>query len=318
MEHEALHQSTHSLIVPVDQAPVRLDAFIAQQKPEYSRTYFKTLATSGFITINGTKATKGSMMVRPADRIEISFPPPPALDIPKKFEGDLGVKVVFEHKDFLIIYKPAGLLCHAPTADSPQVTLVDWLLTYFHEIKTVGSQDRPGIVHRLDKDTSGLMIIPRNNHAHMLLSDMFKNRHMHKTYWAVVKGTPQASGTINYPIDRHPLQKNKMTHISEQNVHRWNIMGREATTHYKVLEQFKDCALIEAKPVTGRTHQIRVHCAALGHGLLGDDVYGIRSPFIERQALHAQALSFEFEGKEYSFTQGVPEDFKLLVEKLKA
>lgn len=314
MTGEALKTPVHSFTATPEDALVRLDVFITKKLPTFSRTFFKDLATRQAITINGKTVSKSSIMIKPNDTIQVTFPLAPELGTPKKIEGDLGVKVVFEHPQFLIIYKPAGLMCHAPQEDSPEITLVDWLLTYFKEISTVGSHDRPGIVHRLDKDTSGLMVIPRNNQAHHLFGEAFKNRLMHKTYHAVVQGQPELSGTINYPIDRHPRYKHKMTHVTEQNALRWRITGRESTTHYKVLEQFEDSALMELKPVTGRTHQIRVHCAAIGHGLLGDELYGIKSTLISRQALHAYALSFEFEGKEYSFTYDVPGDFKHLLE----
>ena len=305
---------SHSLTVPETHEAGRLDVFMAHQFPTYSRTFFKDLAREQGITVNGKKITKSSALVKAHDVIEVTFPPVPELGVGKAIEHDLGVTVVFEHPQFLIINKPAGLVCHAPMTDSQEITLVDWLLNYCKELKDVGQPDRPGIVHRLDKDTSGLMIIPRTQYAHMIFGELFQNRKVHKTYHAVVRGNTPAAGTIDFPIARHPYQKHKMTHITEFNARRWDLTGRSAATHYRLLERFSDCTYVEAKPITGRTHQIRVHFAALGHGLLGDETYGIQSPLIQRQALHAYGLTFEFEGQAYSFTQDIPEDFKSLLE----
>lgn len=288
---------------------LRLDAFLHKQLPQYSRTFFQELVKNGQVTINNKVATKPSQLVPNGAVLTIHFPVPQKLTA---IEGtqNLNVKIVYEHTHFLIINKPAGLTVHSPGAGHTELTLVDWLITYFTEIKDVGVIDRPGIVHRLDKDTSGLMIIARNNYAHALLSDMFKNRAMTKHYWAVVSGHPQETGSIDYNIVRHPTNRIKMTHHQGQ--------GREALTYYKVLEHFKDSALVEAHPITGRTHQIRVHCTAIGHGLLGDALYGVTTPLIKRQALHAHSLAFTFDGTPYSFTQEPPEDFQALLSALRA
>jgi 23S rRNA pseudouridine1911/1915/1917 synthase len=296
---------------------LRLDSFITKKIPAYSRSFFKKLFTDNLITVNGTVVTKPSQELRSGDVVTVQLPPLPPLGTPKKFEGDLGVRILFEHPDFLIVYKPAGLITHAPHATSLEVTLVDWLLTAFADLSSVGEADRPGVVHRLDKDTSGLLIIPRNNQALAAFSDLFKERKIHKTYLALATGHPAPEGTINLPIARHPNLKYKMTHLNEKMAQQWNIKGRPAVTHYKVLEQFKDCALVEVKPVTGRTHQIRVHFAALGHPLLGDAIYGKASPLIGRQALHAQALSFEYQGKQYDFSAELPEDFVQAINQLR-
>lgn len=298
-----------TITVPQESVLVRLDVFLAGQKKDssfkdFSRTFCQKLVGDSQVTVNGIATDRPSTLLKPDDIVGVTIPPAPALGVPKNFEGDLGVKTVFENEDFLIVNKPAGLITHEPIHGSPEVTLVDWLLTKFKEMKDVGEPDRPGIVHRLDKDTSGLMIVARNRHAHMILSDMFKNRQMHKTYWAVVKGTPKESGTIDLPIDRHPVVRNKMTHTRA---------GRDALTHYKLLQQFKDYAVVEAKPVTGRTHQIRVHFAAIGHSLIGDSTYGAKSKLISRQALHAYGLEFEFKGKQYSFTQEPPADMQAIL-----
>ena len=202
--------------------------------------------------------------------------------------------------NIFLIGKSAGLVVYAPHRDYKNISLVDWLKYYYKDIEGVGNAERPGIVHRLDKDTSGIMVIARTNYAHVQLSMLFKERALAKIYQALVEGVPPQEGVIDLRVSRHPLQPQKMTH---------KMGGREAITQYKVLEQFKKHALLELRPLTGRTHQIRVHCAGMGHPVLGDIMYGKRSPLIERQALHAYALAFEFDGISYNFFQDPPTDF---------
>lgn len=300
-----------STIITVDLAetPARLDLFLSQKLPYYSRTFFKELIEAGHVRIQGTPVTKASISIKPGDKITIYFPELVLPEVTAQQVAHVPVEAVYQNKDFLIINKPAGLTVHTPGAGHTEITLVDWLLHYFQEIKTVGSADRPGIVHRLDKDTSGLMIVARNSYAHEKLSDLFKDRKIHKTYLAVVKGHPAPEGTIDFNITRHPTNRVKMTHSSS--------LGRDAVTHYTVQEYLKGAALIQAKPVTGRTHQIRVHATALGNPLLGDALYGTTTHLIKRQALHAYSLDFNFEGIEYHFTQEMPSDMQELVKKLK-
>ena len=300
--------ATITIVVESDAVPARIDLFLSQKLPYYSRTFFKELTAQGHIAISG-KPAKASSLIRPGDLLTVHFPEAPLPETTTKQISHLAVTVVFQHEHFLIINKPAGLTVHTPGAGNTDVTLVDWLLHYFNEIKTVGVAERPGIVHRLDKDTSGLMIIARNSYAHELLSDLFKDRKIEKTYLAIVAGHPEAEGTVDLNITRHPTNRVKMTHSPNA--------GRDAVTHYTVKEYLKDATLLQAKPVTGRTHQIRVHCTAIGHPLLGDALYGSSSKLIKRQALHAHSLRFTLEGKEYQFTQELPEDMQKLVAALK-
>ncbi len=315
---------TFTLRVPALCGPARLDAVIASLVPSYSRSFFQSAIEGGFVTVNGQTITKSSTHVKELDVITITFPPKRSIDRSRVIEAleskNLSIDVVYEHEHFLIVYKPANILVHAPSERSSAVTLVDWLLVNYPDIAQVGYNDRPGIVHRIDKDTSGLLIIPRTPHAHHVFSLLFKERAIGKTYLAVVTGHPQPSGTINIPIGRSP-QGNKMAafpeYAGQSGILRRDGAARSAVTHFCVKHYFAEVSLIEASIITGRTHQIRVHCAAIGHPIVGDPIYGTKSKLIGRQALHAHSLSFLFDGTKYSFTKEVPDDFRSLVEKLK-
>lgn len=301
------------LIINSQQAGRRLDLFLTEQFASYSRSYFKNLIEAGLVTLNGQKLNKSGYSLKNGDQIEIQFPELAPADQSKDV-SNLNVGVVYEHADFLIINKPAGLVVHAPKQGYTGVTLVDWLVQYFHEIKTVGSQDRPGIVHRLDMLTSGLMIVPRNNQAHAIFTAMFKDRKISKTYLALVAGHPEKAGKIDLPIVRHPSSRNKMTHVLGRDLNQnWAKQARSAQTSYEVLQYLADYSLVAVKPVTGRTHQIRVHMAAIGHILIGDSVYGDKTKLLPRQALHASQLEFIYQGQPYCFTADLPSDIKQLI-----
>ncbi len=307
------HHTTHTLKVAQGQLPKRADLFLCQELPSYSRTFLRGLIDQHLVTINN-KACKASSIVKIDDEICVSIPPLPTIDYtPTPHMAEQlslhDVKIVFEHPEFLIISKPAGLMVHKASVYTTEATLVDWLLSKWHSLAHVGNQDRPGIVHRLDKDTSGLMIIPRTPFAHFSFSDLFKNRGIHKTYTALVHGHPEKKGSIDLPIDRDPVNRNKMTHARSD--------GRAALTHYQVADYFNAHTLVNLNPITGRTHQIRVHMSALGHPLVGDFLYGSPSPFIKRQALHATALSFTFQGQPFSFQDPLPKDMAKLIDTLR-
>jgi 23S rRNA pseudouridine1911/1915/1917 synthase len=304
--------------VPEDQEPgERLDIFLMKKLPDYSRTYFQKLITKNFVKVNGKVVTKG-FKVKPGDKIEITFPEEQPLSVEPQ-EVDFGV--IDQQKDFLIIDKPAGLTVHHTKKEGKEPTLVSGLLYRFKEFEKFGEpegpfeHDRPGIVHRIDKNTSGLLIVARNLGAQAELSELFKKRLVNKTYLAVIKGHPDLEGKIELPVGRHPTIRTKMSHAS--------YAGKPALTYYKVLQYYKkgqnnpDCALVSINIVTGRTHQIRVHFAAIGHGLFGDEVYGSQSKLIKRQALHSWKLSFEFHGKKYAYSTPVPDDFRQLLSRLK-
>lgn len=294
----------------------RIDRFLAQSFPLYSRSFFQRLVEQSCIEINSRVIDKPSFLIKHGDIITINFPAPRTIDLTNPAIKNIGISVVYEHNHFFILNKPAHVLVH-PAPNSPGViTVVDWLLTEHQELYNVGYVDRPGIVHRLDKDTSGLLIIPRTNYAHTIFGALFKDRKIHKTYHAIVQGHPvQKTGLINFAIGRDPATKVKMKSFPASPGTRGGTV-RNASTHYTVIDYLNDAALLELKPVTGRTHQIRVHCAAIGHAIIGDHIYGIYSPLIERQALHASALSFTFEEQNYSFSTPLPEDMEKLMQKL--
>lgn len=281
----------------------RIDQFLLGMFPDFSRSYFQQLIEQNAVTVNAKKI-KNSYKLKSGDTIHIVFQATHTFDLtPEDAEFD----IIDQQSDFLIINKPAGLLVHNVESHEHEPSLVRALLYRFPEFVHFENIERPGIVHRLDKDTSGLMIVARNPIAQKKISEMFKNRTMKKTYLAVVAMHPNKEGIITDSIGRHPRLRHKMTAHAGLN-------QREAETRYEVREYFEDTSLVAAYPVTGRTHQIRVHMASIGHGLIGDIVYGSKSPLIKRQALHAHQLSFEYNGKQYSYTLNPPKDFQHLLE----
>lgn len=221
-------------------------------------------------------------------------------------------EIVFENKDLVVLNKPAGLLMHGD--GKGESTLVDWLVVNFPEVLNVGDkpEERPGIVHRLDRDTSGIVLIPRNQEYFEYLKNLFAQGKIQKTYLAIVRGIPkEREGKINYPISLKPGTTKRTIHGGK--------MTKEAVTEYRVVQEFLRASLVEVSPKTGRTHQIRVHMASIGHPVLGDTLYGSkkneeRAP---RQMLHAHSLKFELEpGKAMKLTADPPGDFEAFMEKL--
>ncbi|NBQ17157.1 RluA family pseudouridine synthase [bacterium] len=297
---------TITLQVPQEHEGWRLDRFLVDQFSTYSRNFFQSLIEQQLIIINTKIAKKTGHALKAGDTITFTLPctkERPLLD--KKELDAFNIEIVFAHKDFLILNKPAGLLVHKPHKNSPTLDLVDWLLHHYTTIGHVGYSERPGIVHRLDKDTSGLLIVALTPQAHAAFSTLFKKRTIKKTYLAITEGFPEKSGVITFPLARHATVRTKVAHVTG---------GRYAETHFNVLEYFHDSTLVNVELITGRTHQIRVHFSTLGFPLIGDVTYGTASPLIKRQALHAHTLSFEYDGKTYNFTQEPPADFKHLVD----
>lgn len=301
--------SLYTFTVELGTPLTRIDIIIAQQFPGNSRSFFQKLIKNERITCNSKIVSKPSMEVQAGDIITIHFPPATTTRAKRTVPPEIIVEVLFQHQDFLIINKPAGLMVHDPSHYHTEATLVDWLLEHFNEISEVGSYDRPGIVHRLDQFTSGIMIIPRTNSAHIAFGNMFRDRTINKEYTAIVEGHPEQTGTIDFPISRDPHKRNKMTHKQ--------LHGRHAITHYTILEYYHNGALAQVKPITGRTHQIRVHFAAIGHPIIGDAVYGSPSKYIKRQALHASSISFTYHNIHYTFSCPLPTDMQKLLSALK-
>lgn len=306
--------SSFVLTVTKAEAGKRIDKYITEQFPLYSRTFFNRLIEDEYIRLNEAAVTKSGTPVHEGDIVTVKFPGTRKVPLFALKNKNPAVEILFEHPHFLIIYKPEGLLVHPPSMTNNSPTLVDWLLVHINDIKNVGYVDRPGIVHRLDKDTSGILIIPRTNHAHSVFGDFFRERTIDKKYYAIVQGHPDPSGIIDLPIGRCPVTKIRMTTLRKSSM----VKMRNAVTHYRVIEYFNDAALVEVKPITGRTHQIRVHFAAIGHPLIGDPIYGKKSKLISRQALHAYSLAFQFEGQPYSFAKKPPADFQNLITKLRS
>lgn len=310
-------ETTFSFNVPENNAPCRVDRYIAGLFPDYSRTYFQHIITTGCITIDNILAKKPSTLVYPNNTVTIQFPAQQIVPVQAVTEKTIDVSILATTEHFMIIHKPAHLLVHAPSTTSKAITLTDWIRQHHGDILSVGLSDRPGIIHRLDKETSGIMIITRTNYAHNIIGNLFRNRKINKTYMAIVSGHPPKEGTINFAIGRDPVNRIKMAHFDQDYIDATGKIGtvkvRHAKTDYTVLEYFKETSLIEVKPTTGRTHQIRVHMAAIGHPIIGDQLYGKKSHLINRQALHAESLSFTFENHPYSFKNELPEDFQQLL-----
>ncbi|HRN78295.1 MAG TPA: RluA family pseudouridine synthase [Candidatus Dependentiae bacterium] len=312
--------STFTFHVPESDEKTRLDRFIADQFPYYSRSYFQHLIKHGHVSVNGKIIDKYSLLVSAPDTIIIQFPAERTLSAQELAADTLSVDIIFEHEHFLIVNKPSGLIVHAPNLTSTEPTLVDWIKHNYKDVANIGAVDRPGIVHRLDKDTSGLLIIPRTNYAHAYFGSLFRERDIHKTYYAIVEGHPHREGTIDLAIGRDPVHRKKMKTFKIADPYleqKHGIKIRNALSHYKVLEYFPNHSLVEVKPVTGRTHQIRVHMAAISHPLVGDHLYGTASSLFDRHALHAGGLSFSFDGKDFEFKSDMPQDMQELITTLR-
>jgi 23S rRNA pseudouridine1911/1915/1917 synthase len=287
----------HSLIA--DEGDIRLDRYICRYFPELSRARVQRLIADGNITVNG-KLVKPGLKLRIGDKIDIAIPPtPPEQVLPE----DVPLNIIYEDDDLLVVNKPPGLTAH-PTPGHPGHTLVNALLAHLPHLADVGDWLRPGIVHRLDKDTSGLMLVAKNSQAQANLIGQFRSRSVSKAYLALVRGhlTPE-TGVIEANIGRDPRDRKKMAVVDG---------GREARTEYQVIKYIGDYTLVEVQLQTGRTHQIRVHLAAIGFPVVGDKVYGVKSPFLPRQFLHAHRLGFSLPstGEHVEFKSELPADLE--------
>jgi 23S rRNA pseudouridine1911/1915/1917 synthase len=274
------------LVVPPERAGLRLDRFLAGVEAIGTRSRAKQLVDAGCVHVDGT-VRKTAHVLRAGARVSVDVPPAVAMDVVPEA---LPLVVLYEDEHLIAIDKPPGMAVH-PAPGTPRGTVVNALLHRVAALAGVGAPERPGIVHRLDKDTSGVLLVARTARAHEALARQFRERTIAKRYLAVVRGRVRAdAGVIDRPIGRHPRERKRMSVVTHR--------GRSAVTRWKVLERFVDATLVELAPETGRTHQLRVHLAAAGHPIVGDPVYGVRrtrgSPVARfpRQALHAVELRF--------------------------
>ena len=296
------------LVVQDNEKGVRLDSYIASKKKELSRTNVQRLIENGNILVNNN-TKKISYKVLPKDEILIVVPEAKETELKPQ---DIPIDIVYEDSSIIVVNKPKGLVVH-PAVGNPDGTLVNAIMNICKDsLSGIGGEIRPGIVHRLDKDTTGLLIIAKNDKAHTNLSEQIKNREVKKIYIALVRGIiPENEATINMPIGRSTKDRKKMAVVKN---------GKEAVTHFKVLNRFKNYTLLEIKIDTGRTHQIRVHMSEIGYPIVGDMVYsnGKNEFGVEGQMLHAKSLDFKhpITGKQMHLEADIPKYFKDIIENL--
>ncbi len=288
----------------------RVDRFLSENMADLSRSYIQKLLKDGSILVNG-RSVKANYKINEDDEITIQIPDPEVLDI---LPENIPLDILYEDDDILVVNKPKGMVVH-PSPGHYSHTLVNAVL--FHckgRLSGINGVLRPGIVHRIDKDTTGSLLICKNDRSHQILAGALKEHSITRRYHAIVHGNlKEDTGTVNAPIGRHPVDRKKMSTKAPG--------GRHAVTYYKVLERFGDYTYIECKLETGRTHQIRVHMADIGHPVLGDAVYGpAKCPFkLEGQTLHAKILGFihPSAGEYMEFDAPLPEYFVSLLERLR-
>jgi len=285
----------------VDEQGARLDKYVVEKCPQLSRTQVQKLIGDGHIMVNDC-AAKAGLKVNTGDRVTVSIPPAaPNPLLPEAIPFD----IIYEDDDLLVIDKPAGLVVH-PAPGHSNHTLVNAILSHLSGLPGTGDPLRPGIVHRLDKDTSGLMLVARNSAAQTNLSDQFKARSVVKAYLVLVKGhlAPE-HGIIEAPVGRDSRNWKRMAVVTEGR-------GREARTQYHVVKYMDSYTLLEVMPETGRTHQIRVHLSAIGYPVVGDATYGVKSAHLSRQFLHASRLGFHLpsSGEYVEFESHLPPDLE--------
>jgi 23S rRNA pseudouridine1911/1915/1917 synthase len=279
----------------------RLDRYLNRVLPGLSRSRLQNLIREGKVLVNGRPAAKSGVKLKPGQEIRLELPPPEKAEAAPEA---IPLDVVHEDEDLIVINKPQGMVVH-PSRGHQGGTLVNALLHHCRNLSGIGGVLRPGILHRLDKDTSGLLLAAKNDRAHLALSEQLKNRLIRREYLALVYGHPVARGTVDAPLGRHPRERQKMAVAPG---------AREAVTHFQVLEEFAGVSLVLLRLETGRTHQIRVHLAYIGHPVLGDPVYGRRRERfrLPGQALHACRLGFTHPrtGRYLEFAADPPRAFR--------
>ncbi|MBI1921287.1 MAG: RluA family pseudouridine synthase [Geobacter sp.] len=308
------------LTFPADAESERLDAFVARSVDGLTRSASQRLIEDGHVIVNGATA-KPSLKLKGGESIAVEIPPPaPAEPQPEEIPLD----ILYEDRDVVVVNKPAGMVVH-PAAGNPDGTLVNALLGHCRDLSGIGGELRPGIVHRIDKDTSGILVVAKSDAAHNSLSHQFKEHTIKRVYVALVFGSPKVDkGKIDAAIGRHPVDRKRMSGKARR--------GKHAVTHWRVQARYPGITLMQLRLETGRTHQIRVHLSEAGHPLVGDEVYGgsgrlanVQDPVLRsmlkelgRQALHARTLGFihPSTGQYLEFDADIPEDMGRIIEYL--
>lgn len=299
---------THEQTIGAENAGQRLDVYVAQLCPEMTRNWVQKLVEMGSILVD-SQQVKASFKLKPGHKVQISIPEPePVAILPEAIPLD----VVYEDQDVVVVNKPQGMVVH-PSTGNYSGTLVNALLYHCHDLSGINGMMRPGIVHRIDKDTSGLLMVAKNDMAHAKLAEQIKDRQVTRKYLALVHGNlPEPKGMIDAPIGRDTKDRQKMAVVHHN--------SKPARTHYIVLHRYGEYTLVECKLETGRTHQIRVHMAYLGHPVVGDPKYGPRKPHLtdKGQFLHAAVLGFEHPrtGEYIEFQSPLPADMQQILDTL--
>ena len=284
----------------------RLDVFVVERFPELSRSHVQKLIEQGNVLVDGS-VRKANYKLRGAEAVQVTVPQAEPISVEPE---DIPLDILYEDKDIIVVNKARGMVVH-PASGVYSGTLVNALLYHCRDLSGINGEIRPGIVHRLDKDTSGVMVCAKNDTAHLDLAEQIRTKTAHRTYWAIVHGNiKEEAGIIKGDIGRHPTDRKKMAIVREN--------GKPAVTHFKVLERFGEYTLVECKLETGRTHQIRVHMTSIGHPLINDPKYGPKksSPFaINGQALHSLQLTLTHPvtKEEMTFTAPLPTDMEKIL-----
>jgi 23S rRNA pseudouridine1911/1915/1917 synthase len=276
----------------------RLDKFLVAQLPDFSRSQLQNLIKDGQVKVNGRPVTKTGFLVEDQHQVEIHLPEPVSTEL---IPEDIPLDIVFENKHLIVINKPAGMVVH-PAAGHATGTLVHAALAHAPDMDGINGEQRPGVVHRLDKDTSGLIMMAKNDKAHRWLQNQFRARKVRKVYLALVDGHPPTpTGRIEAPIGRDSGFRRRMAVVSQSK-------GRQSVTEYLTLERLNEFSYLEAHPITGRTHQIRIHLAFVGCPIVGDTLYGHRHPTVplKRHFLHAARLTVQLPGEDEERTFEAP------------
>lgn len=288
----------------------RLDKCLVNRFHEFSRARLQGLIDDGFVLVNGIPAKKSGQLIEEGAQVEVRIPPP----VPSGLVAeDIPLDIIYENEDLLVVNKPAGMVVH-PAAGHDTGTLVHAVLGYDPELEGIGGEERPGLVHRLDKETSGLIVLAKNERAHRWLQDQFRLRIVEKTYLALVDGKPPTpSGRVEASIGRDSAHRKKMAIVQP-------AKGREAVSEYKTVMEFKEHTLLEFHPFTGRTHQIRLHCQFLGCPIVGDVIYGRKKATLalSRHFLHAAKLKIVLPGESQprTFEAPLPPELMAVLEEL--